>query len=271
MPGLRPGSSSSPGELASFRRAFGKMVGAPEEDSLSEKPPPAPVPPTQQVVVNRFVIEPLPLNIRAAIATRRRTTARVARSQQSSYYEGEGYMENEDTSKGSSSGKKFAKLLVVVALSIASSVLPLIWVLPAYEKMVAIDAMQKPPQGGPSDIKPHDVPAGQRAPSFPLVRSYPCTSGSPTERHAEGYGSAYQASGGFEVYAGCAWVIVPFATYNIQMERNVRLEHPESGQSCVDATSCVGLLNRVWQQAGDKRVRVFVPRGGELMHWGQKP
>lgn len=264
--GLRPGQVNRADDPA-FRRAFGQMVQAPREGSHAEKPPPVPVP-TQQVVVNRFVIEPLPLNIRDAIAARRRTAARVARSQQSSYHEGKGYMENE----GSSEGAKFAKVLFVVVLSLVSSILPTMFAMSAYKDMLAIESNQhsKPQDGRPSDGRPSSVPLEQRAPSFPAVRSYPCTPGSLGDRSSEGHDAPYRATGGFEVYAGCAWVIVPFATYNIQMERNVRLEHPESGQSCSNATDCVHFLNRVWQQAGDKRVRVFVPRGGEFMHWGQK-
>lgn len=268
MPGPRPGQVKHADDPA-FRRFFGQMVQAPREGSHAEKPPPAPAP-TQQVVVNRFIIEPLPPNIQRAIALRKRTIATKPSggNKSTSYHEEKGYMENE----GSSEGAKFAKVLFVVVLSLVSSILPMMFAMSAYKDMLAIESNQhsKPQDGRPSDGRPSNVPPEQRAPSFPAVRSYPCTPGSLGDRSSEGYDAPYRATGGFEVYAGCAWVIVPFATYNIQMERNVRLEHPESGQVCSDATSCVQFLNRVWQQAGDKRVRVFVPRGGEFMHWGQK-
>ncbi len=287
--GLRPGQVNRADDPV-FRRVFGQMVQAPREGSHAEKPPPAPAP-TQQVVVNRFIIEPLPPNIQRAIALRKRTidTKPSGGNKSTSYHEEKGSEMGVIPDKMKAAGAfLMVGVLMMVAFVFSTKTSEISTQIAKddlvvrngevdletkkianAERRARLEREMNTPVGQPGS-RPHDVPEAQRAPLFPSVRSLPCTSGSPGERASEGYEAPYRATGGFDVYAGCAWVIVPFATYNIQITGNVKLEHPESGQSCSDATGCVHFLNRVWQQSGDKRVRVFVSRGSEFTHWGPK-
>jgi hypothetical protein len=271
MPDVTPGDSAASAHNDEAFQDILKdlIVGAgqpPESRQLLKTQLPLPT----EVVIQRevLVIDATPFDVRKPIPRRPSHVGQHYVNQQASYHN-EGKGDSMSNAEGSSAGVKFAKLILVFTLSMIASILPLSYVMSAYKEMATIEAIQQKPQEGVTTSgKPHSVPLAQQAPSFPPVSSYPCTSGSPVERPLEGYDSPYRASGGFEVYVGCAWVTVPFATSNVQTWRNVRLEHPESGQVCMKAADCIQLLNRVWQQAGDKRVRVVVPPGGEFMHWG---
>ncbi|MBP6888692.1 MAG: hypothetical protein KBC21_03230 [Candidatus Pacebacteria bacterium] len=141
------------------------------------------------------------------------------------------------------------------------------------ERRAALERQQSAPfvvPTSPGTVRPQDVPDSQRNRSFPVLTTVPCTSGAPSERGSEGYNSPQILSGGFEVGVGCAWIVAPFVSYNMQTWGQVRMEHPESNQVCKTATDCIRMLNDVHLRANDKRVRVSVFINGQIKHWGPK-